>query len=222
MKSLTILFITIFCSSCATVIQSSRVVANVGKTYTVAIPTDNYRSDGNKIYIEVEKYRVKDQFPWSGEDIHMPNFTRISKIKLCVIERASIPRSLSEIYPISEKEILAIKDFKHLEAKAFTVKNFWPTPPLKTNIRDCFPWIKEDEKEYSPRTLMKEHYRPYSSVIATHKTTKHYFTQVLYPPALALDIGATLAIVPVGLIAIPIRFITKPFRTPHKECSHDE
>lgn len=177
-------------SGCASVIQSQRVLDNVGRSYLAVEPTKQVHITNQTAYVEFSASRYTDHMPLAGEDIHLSWLTRDQKSlgRLVYLE-------------MTTPEVTGPAVFNRL---VFNKTNLLDrgVVPLGSTVLVPFPQAfhtQRDDKHFHFQ------FEGYPVVLEEHRDVTWYLIAPLQVPAFVVDYGLTAAIIPVGLVGMIIR-----------------
>ena len=179
-------------SGCATVIQSQRVLNNVDLSFVAFQPTGKYYAVGDRAYVEFAMSRYTDHMPLWGEDIHDIRLTRDPKSpsRLVYLE---IDGSL-----ICENKVL-----NRLSSNKVELIEAACVPPHSSRPLTCPEGFLISHDAFGAYWLPchidgMTHGYPVPADVKRGFTG--YVVAPLQVPAFILDVGVTIAALPVGLV----------------------
>lgn len=192
----TLLLLALACASgcCCTLTNTVNVVDNVGRYYVGIEPTKKVFLTKDKAYVEFQKAFYTDSFSFGHECLHIPKIA---------IDNDS-PKSLVYL-EMDKNSVLATKVFEKLvEEKPPLVERSKILHELRSpvdfptayQVRSCrFGVYRDDDLE-----------KPYPLLLEDGQHVSWYLLAPLQLPAFALDVGLTLAFVPVAVVSLPFSY----------------
>ena len=172
-------------TGCATVIQSQRVLDNVGLTYIAVEPTKTVYIDHDRGFVEFTVSHYTDHMPLNGEDIHTRCLTRDpkSQSRLVYLEMITPNITGEGVFDtlISNKESLLDPS-----RVPFAMTTPIPFPNALNTFKD------DGERHFQ--------FEGYPVVLDKQRGATWYVVAPLQIPAFVLDCGLTFVLIPVGLV----------------------
>ena len=167
-------------TGCASVIQSQRVLDNVGRSYLAVEPTKQVHITNQIAYVEFSASYYTDQMPLAGEDVHMQWLTRNNKTpsRLVYLKMATPEISGEAVFDrlVSNKTNLVAAERAPLESTV-------PVPFSQAfHTRSCYPVVLEE-----------------------HRDVWWYLVAPVQLPAFVVDYGLSIAMTPVGIVSMIVR-----------------
>ena len=177
-------------TGCASVIQSQRVLDNVGRSYLAVEPTKQVHITNQIAYVEFSESYYTDHMPLAGEDIHMLWLTRNNKtpLRLVYLKMATPEITGEAVFDrlVSNKtSLVAAKD-----------------APLESTVPVPFP---QAFRTRMYNTQFHFQFEGYPVVLEEHRDATWYLVAPVQVPAFVVDYGLTVAMIPIGLVAMIVR-----------------
>jgi hypothetical protein len=177
------------------------IIDNVGRYYVAVEPTEKVYLTKDRAYVEFRKAHYNDDVPLKGEDWRYPNL---------VIDHSK-PTSLVYL-EMNKNSVLPTIVARHvsnnltnlLERKDILSKLTHPVDFPKASKLKGDGWY-----DFYPKT------------IESYQSALWYFIAPLQVPAIVVDVGVTLAAVPVIIVCLPFKCVCNLFADDNSKQSSE-
>jgi len=189
------------CSGCCTLIQSQVIIDNVGRYYVAVEPTEKVYLTKDRAYVEFRKAHYTDHVPLKGEDLRYPNLViDHSKPK----SRVYLEMDKNSVLPTIVARQVSNNLTNLLERKDILSKLTHPVDFPKASKLKGDDWY-----DFYPKT------------IESYQSALWYFIAPLQVPAIVVDVGVTLAAVPVAIVCLPFKYVWDMFADDNSKQSSE-